>query len=180
MRLWIKNLYVTKNILTLIKANWFVLIAFSSLIIFCDQGQSALGFFIIRIIAFLTLLYQAFSCLYFWKSPKKVAKHLTAIAIVVILLLIVWQVKIYHNNMAKEKANQIIEAIEKFNLNNVRYPASLDELGINPAQVHQRFRLFYFIDNDGNNPILMRDSTFGIADYFIYNFLFREWVYQSP
>jgi len=128
----------------------------------------------------LTLLYQAFSCLYFWKSPKKVAKHLTAIAIVVVLLSTLWQIKIYHNDIAKEKASQIIKAIEKFNLNNARYPVSLDELGVNPAQVRQSFKLFYFVNNDGSYPHLMRESIFGVTDYLIYSFSSKQWVYLSP
>jgi hypothetical protein len=162
----------------LIKTHWLILIVFTSVTVFCSQRGLS---FIILLVAFPTLLYQAIQCLRFWQLPEKRAVHLTAIVIVITSLLIVYSIHIYRDYTARTNADQIVQTIEKFRLDNNRYPTTLDELGIDSAKALHSYGLYYDATQSSNSiPILSYDSTFELGDYWIYGFSTHQWRYMAP
>jgi hypothetical protein len=163
------------TILSLSKANWSVLIVFASGTVFCSQR----GFgFIILPLALPAMLYQGIQGLLAYKSPEQRAIRLTAIGIVITSLLVVYSIHSYRNATARANSEQIAEAIEKFRLANSRYPATLDELGIDAAQALRSFKVYYAVY--GNKPTLTYDATFRGGDFWLYDFSTHQWHYEAP
>ena len=162
------------------KANYSVLIVFTILVILCSLGQSALSFYVFQKIALFTVLYQGIRCVFLWRSVKGIVGRLINIAIILTLLFLLWVIKVYQDDNAQEKSNQVATSIENFYLNNHRYPSSFDELGINSATVRDEFRLYYFYHKNERTPALMRESALEIGDYWLYQFSSNKWIYVSP
>ena len=148
---------------------------FASLAVICSQWPFG---FILLLVAFPTLVYQGIQCFRSWRSPKQRAVRLTSIMFVIISILVLYGIQVYRNHVVRINSNQIAKTIEKFRVDNNRYPTTLNEVGFDPVNVRHNYRLFYF--NNSGNPALMYDSVFTLADYWIYNFSSHQWRYVSP
>jgi len=166
--------------LSISKANYSVLIVFTILVVLCSLGQSALSFYVFQKIALLTVLYQGIRCVFLWRSVKGIVGRLINIVIILALLLLLWGIKVYQDDNAQEQSNQVAKSIERFYLNNHRYPSSFDELGIDSTTVRAKFRLYYFVNSNDSTPALMRESALEIGDYWLYEFSSNKWKYVSP
>jgi hypothetical protein len=163
------------TVLSLTKANWSVLIVFSSVAVFCSQR--GLGPFILPV-ALPALLYQVIKGLCAYRLPEQRAIRLTAIGIVITSLLVVYSIHSYRNYTSRTNSDQIAEAIEKFRLANSRYPTTLDELGIDATQALRSFKLYYTVYS--GKPTLTYDATFRGGDFWLYDFSTHQWRYVSP
>lgn len=94
------------------------------------------------------------------------------------MCLAIFHYSIHLDSVAYANSSRIAEAIENFNLNNGRYPFTIDELGIDSVKALHDFGLYYHVYN--NTPGLVYDATFSVGDYWIYNFSTHQWLYVSP
>lgn len=148
----------------------------NSVTVFCSQRGLGSTIFLA---AFPALLYQVIQCLRFWQSQERCAVRLTAIAIVITSLPIIYSIHIYRHYSAGTNADQIVQTIEKFRLDNNRYPTTLDELGIDFAKALHNYGLSYdAIQSSNSIPILSYGTTFELLNYWIYDFSNHQRLYE--
>lgn len=124
------------------------------------------------------MLYQGIQGLRAYQALEQYETRVTAIAIVMTSLMVVCSIHGYRSYTSRANSDQIAEAIEKFRLDNSRYPASLDELDIDAAKALSKFKLYYAVYDD--KPTLTYDATFRAGDYWLYDFSTRRWHYVAP
>lgn len=157
------------------KANWLLLIVCASVAMSC--GQRCIEF-ITLVFVLPTLLYQTIQCLRSWRSPEQRAVRLAAIMIVLMSLLVVYGNHLYHDYVTRTDADHLVQTIEKFRVDNKRYPTTLNELSIDTTKTSHISGLYYDATHGG--PSLVYDSTFALADYWFYDFSTHQWNYVSP
>jgi len=140
--------------LSLIRANIATLTAFIFVTIICNQRLTG---FIILPIALLALLYQSIQFLRCWRSAEQRAIRLTAMAIIMISVFVVLAINIYRDYTSRASNDLIVEAIERFQLKNDRYPMPT-EVGFDASIVHHITGTYYVVDS--GHPSLVYDATF--------------------
>ena len=137
-------------------------------------AQRGVGFMVIFMVLGL-LVWIPYSFFVIARKPEQRRWRLACIGIWVLAVPLVYGVHSYRHETTRRNADEMVAAIEAFHRASGRYPATLDEIGIDREQVKDRLGSMagYFVQN--GKPHLGYPDTFTPFGYCRYGFDKHAW-----
>ena len=137
-------------------------------------GQRGLGFTVIFVVLGL-LVWIPYSLYRMAKKPEQKRWRLAVMGIWLLVAPLVYGVHAWRHETTRRNADRMVAAIEAFHRTNGRFPATLDEIGIDREQVKDKLGSMSGYLLDKGKPHLGYPDTFTPFGYCSYDFEKRAW-----
>jgi len=135
------------------------------------------GGFMLYLIAPFLLIWFLYSGFIFWKRPERRRVHAIATGIWVLAVAGIAVVHVWYHQQARQAAESVVAAIIDFRQRHGVYPPTVQEAGITPGSVADKWGIRYSL-RDGA-PRVYYFSTFQVFASYGYDFQRGAWEYYN-